>query len=131
MNQQLKGPVTVGDLVGSLAAQTGTLLRQELHLASREMGVKARMAALDIGAVLVGGALIHAGLVAVGFGIVIALAAFIPTWISALIIGLATLVVGFAVASRGIKALRGLDPLPQKTLHTLADDRRFLKEQLR
>ncbi len=129
MNDVTKSPPTVGALLGTLAKETGTLVRQEVRLASAEMSEKAKSVALDVGLLLLGGALGHVGLIAIIFGVVIALAAFIPPWASALIIGVATVAIGFLLAYRGLKALRELDPKPTKTLETLRADKAILKEQ--
>ena len=109
MNEASHSPPTVGVLLGALATETGTLVRQEVRLASVEMGQKARSLVLDVGLLLLGGALGHAGVIAIIFGVVIALAAFIPPWVSALIIGVVAIAVGAALARRALEALRQLD----------------------
>jgi hypothetical protein len=131
MAQAMRSEPTVGELLGSLANETGALVRQELRLASTEMGRKAKTAALDAGVIGAGGALAHAGLLAVVFGVVLALGAAIPMWLSALIIGLVGLGGGYALIRRGLNGLRGLDAVPQQTVRTLREDKVFMKEQLR
>ena len=131
MTAEAKSAPSVGDLLGSLVKETGTLVRQEIHLASTEMGHKAKSAALDMGMVGVGGALAHAGLLSLICAVVLALGAFVPVWVSALAIGIVAIGGGYALVHRGLKALRELDPVPQKTLQTLQQDKIWMKEQLR
>jgi hypothetical protein len=131
MNEVTKSAPSVGDLLTSLVDKTGTLVRQEIHLASTEMSQKAKTAALNMGTIGMGGALAHAGLLSILFALVLALGAFVPMWASALAIGLVAAGVGYALIRKGLAALRGLDPLPQKTLQTLNQDKAWMKEQLR
>jgi hypothetical protein len=131
MKESTKPPPTVGALLGSLAAETGTLVRQEIHLASTEMGHKAKHALADLGVVLMGGALVHAGLLFVLAGTVLVLGAFIPWWASAIGLGAVATGVGYALVRKGIAALHGLDPTPQKTIATLRRGTPVLKEHAR
>ena len=128
MEESTKPPPTVGALLGSLATETGTLVRQEIHLASTEMGHKAKHALADIAAVLMGGALVHAGLMFALAGVVFALGAFIPWWASAIGLGVVAAGVGYALVRKGIDALEGLDPTPRKTLETLRRGTPVLEE---
>lgn len=52
-------------------------------------------------------------------------------WMSALLLGLVVLGIGYAAIHRGFKALRELDALPRHTLKTLEQDKAWIKEQLR
>jgi uncharacterized membrane protein YqjE len=131
MNEVTKSAPSVGDLLTSLVAETGSLVRQEVHLASTEMGHKAKKAAVDMVTVGLGGALAHVGLLSLVFALVIGLGAFIPMWASALVLGIAALATGYVLVHRGLAALRGLDPVPQKTLQTLNADKAWTKEQFR
>jgi hypothetical protein len=131
MNEVTKSAPSVGDLLTSLVDKTGTLVRQEIHLASTEMGQKARTAVSNMGAIGMGGALAHAGVLSIMFALVLALGSFVPMWASALAVGLLAVGIGYALVRRGLSALRGLDPVPQKTLQTLNQDKAWMKEQFR
>jgi uncharacterized membrane protein YqjE len=131
MNEPTKSAPSVGELLTSLVAETGTLVRQEVHLASTEMGHKAKKAASDMGMVGLGGALAHAGILSLMFALVLGLGTFVPMWASALALGLVAVVVGYVLVRSGLTALRGLDPVPQKTLQTLNADKAWMKEQFR
>ena len=131
MNEPTKGEPSLGSLLGSLASDTGTLVRQEIHLASTEMTQKMRSATREIGMIALGGALAHAGFIAVMAAIILALGSFLPMWAVALGLGLVTFAAGWAVLNGAIRALRTLDPVPQRTLETLQQDKAWAKEQIR
>src|SRR5678815_2499975 len=77
---------SVGVLFGELATETSTLVRQEVHLATREMSQKAADLRKQSVPVLVGGALGLVSVIALVGGIVVLLARWIPLWASALIV---------------------------------------------
>lgn len=126
-----KSEPTVGDLLGTLATSTASLVRQEVHLVSTELGNKASQATHAVGMVAIGGAAIHIGLLMMGGGVVIALAALVPMWMSALAIGGVVAVIGIVMLGKGLGALRRLDVTPRATLKTLEDDAVWAKEQVR
>ena len=114
-----KSDASVGQLLGTLASDTGTLVRQELHLAATEMTETAGAAAHNAGLIAAGGALLHVGCIALLAGVLAALEPFLPLWSSAAIVGLVFAVTGAAIFQTGLKALRRLDPLPRHALSTL------------
>jgi protein-S-isoprenylcysteine O-methyltransferase Ste14 len=95
------------------------------------MGLKAKRATAVLGTVMIGGALLYAGVLSILFGVVVAVGALIPWWISAVGFGVLVAIIGFGIMRVGLGALQGLDPAPRKTLETLREDGAFLKEQLR
>jgi len=121
---------TLGELLGGLAQKTGVLVRQEIQLARTEMTAQAALGVRELGKVVLGGALGHAGLLAVVTAIVIALGAAIPMWLSALIIGVMLLGAAYALVQWGVRSLRQMDPLP-RTKETLREDKALLQEQMR
>jgi len=131
MDDAAKSEPSIGTLLNSLVRDTGVLVRQEIQLASTEMGQKAKSATLQIGVAAMGGALAHAGLLALIAAVILGLGTLIPVWVSALIIGLVTAGAGLVLVRKGITALRELDPVPKRTVETLQQDRTWMKEQLR
>jgi hypothetical protein len=121
---------SVSELLGALARNTGLLVRQEVQLASTEMTNKAKTIAVQVGFIGVGGALLHAGLLFLIAGAVLALGGIIPTWVSALAVGAVGLVVGYALVQHAVSALRRLDLVPMQTVKTLKEDGAWAKEQL-
>ena len=116
---QEKSDASVGQLIGTLATDTGALVRQELRLAATEMTETAGAAARNVGLIAAGGALLHVGCIALLGALVAVLLPFLPLWSSAAIVGLAFAGSGAAVLQTGLTALRRLDPVPRETLSTL------------
>lgn len=122
---------SLGDLFSELASETSTLVRQELQLAKTEMTQKATSAGKDIGMIGAGGALAYAGLLAVIAAVVIGLGQLIPMWLSALIVGLVVIGVGYMLVQRGLTALKQVNPAPSQTIETLKEDAQWAKDQTR
>jgi hypothetical protein len=131
MNPPIKTGPSMKDLVGSLVVETSTLVQQEIHLASTEMGQKAKTAVLDIAMIGMGGALVQVGVLCLFFAIVALLSPALPMWLSALVLGAAAAGGGGALGMRGLKDLRNIDPTPQQTLRTLKQETPWAKEALR
>jgi hypothetical protein len=121
---------SLGQLLSDLAQKTGLLVRQEVQLARTEMTAQATSAARSAGLVGAGGALAHAGLLAIVTALVVGLGAVIPIWIAALVVGVVVGGAGYALVWRGMRALRAIDPVP-RTRETLRDDKAMLQEQMR
>ena len=120
---------SLGELFSELASETTTLVRQEIQLAKTEMTQKATEAGKDVGMIGAGGALAYAGLLALIAAVIIGLGELIPMWLSALIVGLIVVGVGYMLIQRGLTALKQIDPKPQQTIQTLQEDKEWVKEQ--
>lgn len=131
MNQARKDDRSLGELFGDLARDTGTLVRQEVQLATTEMTHKASQAGRDVGALAVGGLIAYAGLLAILAAVIIALAAAgLPWWLAALLVGVVVAVVGAVLIQRGLGALKHLDLTPRQTVETLKEDTQWAKDQI-
>jgi hypothetical protein len=120
---------SLGELFSELANETTTLVRQEIQLVRTEMTQKATQAGKDVGMIGAGGALAYAGLLALIAALIIGLGELIPLWLSALIVGLVVVGVGYMLIQRGLTALKQIDPKPQQTIQTLQEDKEWVKEQ--
>jgi len=121
---------SLGELFSALAADTGTLVRQEVELAKTEMTQKATRVGKDIGFLLAGGAVAYAGFLAILAAIAIGLGELgLPWWAAALLVGLVVAGIGGFLVMRGISALRQETPLPQQTIDTLKEDAEWAKAQ--
>lgn len=121
----------VGELLGSLATTTASLVKQEVQLVSTELSAKTTQAAQAAGMIGLGGAILHAGALVVMFAVVVGLAAIVPMWISAGVLGVTAICAGSLLFAKGLNAIRRLDPVPRQTLQTLRDDAVWAKEQVR
>lgn len=129
--QQSKDERSIGELFGDLVQQTGMLVRQEVKLATTELGDKASRVGKDIGALAVGGAVAYAGFLALLAAIVIGLGQLgLPWWIAALIVGAVVMAIGGLMVQKGLTALKHQDMTPQQTITSLKEDQTWAKEQL-
>ena len=112
---------SLSELLGELTQDIVTLVRQEMILAKAEISQKAVRIGKNIG-LIAGGALIgYAGLLTILVALVLLLAQVIVLWASALIIGVVVTLVGAALASRALGALRNENLVPQQTLKSLQE----------
>lgn len=119
---------SLGDLFAELSRETTTLVRQEINLATTEMGQKATRAGKDVGFLAIGGAVVYAGALAIIAAIILALGqAGVPWWLAALIVGVVVAVVGYVLIRRGLDNLKREDMVPRQTIDTLKGDIDALK----
>ena len=130
--QASKDDRSLGELFAELAREMTTLVSQEVQLAKTEMSQKASRMAKDIGFLVVGGAVVYAGFLAIMAAVIILLAtAGVPWWLSALLVGLVVAGVGYFLIQKGRQALAREDLTPRQTLETLKEDTQWAKEQIR
>ena len=130
--QASKDDRSLGELFAELAREMTTLVSQEVQLAKTEMSQKASRMAKDIGFLVVGGAVVYAGFLAIMAAVIILLAtAGVPWWLSALLVGLVVAGVGYFLIQKGRQALAREDLTPRQTVETLKEDTQWAKEQIR
>lgn len=121
---------SLGELFSELSSETSLLIRKEMELATREMTTSLKQAGAQAGMVAAGGALAHAGLLVLLAAMVIGLAQLgVTPWLSALIVGVLTVVVGYVLANRGMTNLRRTNVTPVQTIETLKEDARWTTGQ--
>jgi drug/metabolite transporter (DMT)-like permease len=104
-------------------------VRKEFELATTEMTAKAKKAGAHVGVAAAGGALVHAGLLVLLAAIVIGLSEVVEPWLSALIVGVLTMVIGYVLVNRGLAGLRDTRMVPTQTIETLKEDARWTTRQ--
>jgi len=118
------------ELLAELSSETGRLVRKEVELATTEMTAKARVAGAHVGIAAVGGALLHAGLLVILAAIVIGLAQLgVTPWLSALIVAVATMAIGYVLVNKGVSALRGTSVVPTQAIDSLKEDAKWTTRQ--
>jgi uncharacterized membrane protein YqjE len=119
---------SVPDLLRQLAAQTTTLVRQELELAQVEVGEKARAAsagATDLG---IAAALGLGAFGAITTALIAAIALALPVWAAALIVAVVYAIVAFVLVQSGKQKLAQTAPLvPPQTAQTVKEDVEWVK----
>jgi len=120
---------SLGELFAALASETSTLVRQEVELAKTEMTQKATRVGRDVGTIGAGGAIAYAGFLVFLAAVVLGLGQLIPLWVSALLVGILVIIVGFVVVQTGLGALKRANLTPRETIQTLKEDAEWAKEQ--
>jgi drug/metabolite transporter (DMT)-like permease len=121
---------SIGDLVAELSRETGVLVRKEVELAKTELTAKARQAGTHAATAAAGGALAHAGLLVVLAAIVVGLMQLgVTAWLAAAVVGVGTIVIGYVLFNKGLKALRGASVVPTQTLESLKEDATWTTRQ--
>jgi len=125
-----KAERSIGELLGDLANETTTLLRQELTLFKAEMSQKATTVGKNVAFLAAGGAVAYAGFLAIVAALVIGLGeAGLPWWLSALLVGLVVAGAGGALVWKGLQALKQADLAPRETIETLKEDTKWVRER--
>ena len=128
--QIVKEERSLGDLFSELAADTGTLVRQEVALAQAELSGKATRVGKQVGFLAVGGAIGYAAMLAIMAGVIIGLSNFIPLWIAALLVGAVVGAVSFFLISSAIERLKNTNLKPEESVESIKEDAQWLKNQL-
>jgi len=113
---------SIGGLFKQLAREIPMLFTKELALAKAELRENLRATKAGVAAVATGGAVMLAGLIILLFAAVYGLSAVMPSWLAALIIGAAALVVGWLMVSAGKKQFEPDSLKPDHTIHSLQKD---------
>ena len=111
-------------LIRDFIAEAQFLASQEVRLAKAELREEAAAAGKGAAAVGVGGVHIVVGLIAIAGCLVAALAAVMPLWLSALLVGLVFVFAGALVAMGGMAKLKAIKS-PEETAETLKEDREW------
>jgi hypothetical protein len=122
---------TFTELLGELSGEAALLFRQEVALAKAELSEKLSQAGAGAAEVAAGGLIVFLGMQALAAAAVIALAAVLGWWPSALVVGAAVLLVGAAVMIRGLVNLKAERLAPNRTLAALKENRDWAKEHIR
>ena len=129
--QPMKQERSLGELFSELAAETSTLVRQEVTLAKTELSQKASRVGRNVAYLAVGGAFAYAALLAFMAASIIALANVMPWWAAALVVGVVVAIVAGVILFAGYYGLKDTDPVPHQTVETLKEDAQWVKEQMK
>lgn len=121
---------SLGELFAELSRDTSTLIKKEIELASTEMTRKAKVAGGHMGVVAAGGALAHAGFLVLLASIVIGLAQLgVTPWLSAFIVAVFTIIVGYVLVDRGLSNLRRTGVAPTQALEVMKETATWTTKQ--
>ena len=121
------GEQSVGELIGEVSRDFSTLMRQELELAKAE--IKTEVAKTGKAAGMLGGAGFagYLAVVLLSFAAVFGLANVMDAGWAALIVAVVWGVIGAALYATGRNRLKTVDPMPRRTVDTIKEDARWLK----
>ncbi len=120
----------VRELLSDLWADTQTLVRQELKLASAEVESKIEQTKSDVMKAAMGAGAVYAGVLALVAALVLFVAKFVAPWVSALIVGVAVLGLGYALL-RSAKEVGARSLKPERSMSQLREDVRTMREATR
>ncbi len=118
---------SLGKLIGEISDDLSTLFRQEIELAKAEVREEAQKAGKAAGML---GAAAFAGYLAVvllSFALVFALGNVMDYGWAALIVAVIWAVAGAVLLANGRKKMKQVDPVPHRTVETVKEDARWLK----
>lgn len=113
---------SVGVLLRELAHEVPSLLTKEIALAKSEARETMRVTKAGVAAVATGGAVAMAGLIVLMFAAVYALAEVMALWLSALIVGVVVMLVGYMMVQAGKKKFESESLRPDRTINSLHKD---------
>lgn len=122
---------SIGELFQELTQDARNLVSLEFDLAKTEMSEKAGKVGKDVGFMAAGGFVIYAGFLALVFAAIAGLANFIAPWLSALIVGVVVILVGYVLLRTGMNGLKRANLTPQQTIQSLQRDKEWVQEQVR
>jgi hypothetical protein len=122
---------SAGAIVNDVMRDVGEVVRGEVRLAKAEMSEKVSQAGKAGG--FFGGAVLCGviGFAALAFAAIAALTMVVPTWASALIVGVFLLGVAGAAFAIGRSKLKEVTPVPERTVQTIKDDVEWAKHPMR
>jgi len=121
---------SIGDLFSELANETGTLIWQEVALASAEMTKKATDAGKNAASIAIGGFVGYAAFLTLLAAIVALLSYAMPVWLSALIVAIVVGAISAYMVTSALAKLKKADLAPRETVTTLKEDAQWLKKQV-
>jgi Putative Actinobacterial Holin-X, holin superfamily III len=119
-----------GTLFADLAEDLRRLFRLEIALLKLELAEKLRRLSRGLTAVAIGGFLAFSAWLVLLAAAVLGLSTVLHPWLAALIVGVATLLVGGVLLYLGKRWLDAQKLVPRRTLNTLREDRAWIKERV-
>ena len=120
--------VGVGDILKSLSNDLSKLVSQEVELAKLEVRAEAKKAGTIAGAYGGAGAAGYFAVLFLSLTLAFLLASLLDSyWLGALIVTVLWGIVGAVLFSVARKTQKELNPVPEKTIETLKEDKEWLK----
>jgi hypothetical protein len=121
---------SAGDLLRQLLADVTVLLRKELALAASEVGQSIDEAKNGAQSMIMGGAVLYAGVLFLLGAATLYLATMMDAWLAALLVGAAVTIIGIIMVSAGKKRMSARTLTPERTMASLRKDQHAVERQL-
>jgi len=118
---------SIGELIGNISHDLSTLFRPAVELAKAEVKAEASKAGKAAGMLGAAGFAGYLTVVLLSFALVFALSNVMdPGW-AALIVAVLWGIIGAVLYANGRKKLKHVDPVPHRTVDTIKEDAKWLK----
>ena len=121
---------SLGTLLTDMTDQVSVLMRREVELARVETEEKIATAVKSAVSMIKGGVIAYAGFIVLLLGIGYGLATVIDLWISMLIVGGITLIIGGLMLMAGRSAMNEVNFVPEKTIKSVQNSVDMIKEKV-
>lgn len=122
---------SIREIIDAIRPQLQELIDKQLELARTELAPVARKAGMAAGLLVAGSVFMFVFLILISITGVYVLSLLLPQWAAALIVSAILLLIGGILAGSGASILRGLDPVPHRTIRALQQNINWLKGQFR
>ena len=119
---------SIGVVVGDLVREFQRFVGQTMDLAKAEMSAKGSRLAKDGVLMAAGGLISLIGLVFLLQAAAVGLTAFMPWWLSNLLVGGLVALVGLILLLSGYSQLKKMDMTPHETVESLKEDKEWAKK---
>lgn len=139
MTPEVSHPNSIPSLLRDLRDETSTLLRQELALAKTELKENVTHLRQHAIQIAIGGFIAYAGLIVLMFGFASLIEAAlirsgaeraVAHWAGQAIIGVAVIVIGWAMLARAKHALGSDDLKPRQTIDSLRENKEWAQTKM-
>jgi putative superfamily III holin-X len=123
---------SISELVKDLAAETSTLVRQEIDLAKAEMTDRGKRAGKGAGTIAAGAVAALLAFGALTAALIAALDLAMPTWLAALIVTVVHGAIAGVLVQIGRKQVQeAAPPVPEETIDSVKEDVQWAKTRMR
>ncbi len=119
---------SLGELLGDLATQSASLVRDEVALARQEVREKVKVVQSAAIVVAIGAVFALVSILTLCAAVILVLAQYIKPWQSALIVGAVFAVAAAITIGAGIGRFNRTTLKPEQTMETLEENKEWLKE---
>ena len=118
-----------GYLFSRFSDQFSRLIRLEVQLAKTEVSEKASVVGKNAGMIAAGAIVGLVGATVLAMAIGFLLGTFMPVWLGFLLTAVIFMTIGAALASSGIKTIKGTSMQLERTAQTIEEDKQWMRHE--